>query len=82
MPTRPHDELIIEELRNPEFAAEYLNSVMETKNAEYISHALSLLMISRGEHETLHIPQETFDDIDEALTPSHLRIRFEASPAL
>jgi hypothetical protein len=76
----PFDAFLKEQLQNPEFAAEYLNSVLEDGTPQEIAHAMTDILSARSEAGSQKVFEPVVERMQEFMHTAGLR--WSAQPSV
>jgi len=77
MSTIPFDEFLAERLKNPEFAAHYLNSILDDGSPEEIAEAVEAILKARDERPMPALTKPAVEQVQHLLHKAGLRLHVQ-----
>ncbi|GEM_PF-4800355 len=74
MSTIPLDDFLAERLKNPEFAAQYLNSILDDGTPEEIAEAVKAILAARHESSMPVITKPVVEQVQYLLHKAGLKL--------
>ena len=74
MSTVPFDEFLAVRLKNPEFAAQYLNSILDDGSPEEIAEAVQAILEARDEKPVPGVTKPAVEQVQYLLHKAGLRL--------